>query len=60
MKGKNMSPQISQENNSTERVLHKNEEEYEAPSLIEYGQVVELTNGTGSMNADIVANRRKN
>ncbi len=50
----NTSPQ---ENSITEQVT---DEEYEAPSLVEYGQVIELTNGTGSMNPDIVANRRKN
>lgn len=56
-----MSPLTPQENNSGDRAQQKNnEEEYEAPSLTEYGQVVELTNGTGSMNLDMVANRRKN
>ena len=56
-----MSPQNPQENNSSESTQQKNiEEDYEAPSLTEYGQVVELTKGTGSMNLDMVANRRKN
>jgi hypothetical protein len=54
-----MSSQAPQENNTNE-IVQQNEEEYEAPSLTEYGQVVELTKGTGSMNPDMVANRRKN
>ena len=54
-----MSPQAPQENNTNE-IVPQNEEDYEAPSLTEYGQVVELTKGTGSMNPDMVANRRKN
>ena len=54
-----MSPQAPQENNTNE-IVQQTQEEYEAPSLMEYGQVVELTKGTGSMNPDMVANRRKN
>ncbi len=56
-----MTPLTPQENKTTERIqLNNKVEEYEAPSLVEYGQVIELTKGTGSMNVDAVANRRKN
>ena len=56
-----MTPQAPQEHTTKEAVqITNHDEEYEAPSLIEYGRVSELTNGTGTMNLDLVANRRKN
>ena len=55
-----MTSPAPQENNTTEKIPPPNTDDYEAPSLVEYGQVVELTKGTGSMNPDMVANRRKN
>ena len=57
-----MTPLAPQEHKTKEAVQITNhkEAEYEAPSLIEYGRVSELTNGTGTMNLDLVANRRKN
>lgn len=61
IKKENMTLQAPQKHTAKEIVqITNNQEEYEAPSLIEYGRVSELTNETGTMNADAVANRRKN
>ncbi len=56
-----MTPPAPRESKTKEKVQQKNsQEEYEAPSLVNYGQMIDLTKGTGSMNVDAVANRRKN
>ena len=56
-----MTPPAPRENKTKAKVQQKNnQEQYEAPSLVNYGPMIDLTKGTGSMNADMVANRRKN